>query len=184
MAHKQQFLAHEVLCRQTAVQFGDQNQARRLTELAATVEGPRVAAAALHATSLEHGDPDGLCEAAQLYEQFGDRIAAADAAAQAANSLRARGLRGAGLTAAASADRLAAATGATTPALRALQCPSPLTARQREVIALVAAGLSNRQIAEQLFTSVRTVEGHLFRASQRTGINSREGLAALVDRGP
>ncbi|MGW4774869.1 helix-turn-helix transcriptional regulator [Nocardia sp. NPDC004278] len=184
MACEQQFFAHEVLCRQTAVQFGDQNQARRLTELAATVEGPRVAAAALHATSLEHGDPDGLCEAARLYEQFGDRIAAADAAAQASNLLRAHGLRGAGLTAAASADRLAAATGAATPALRALQCPSALTARQREVIALVVAGLSNREIAEQLVTSVRTVEGHLFRASQRTGINSREGLAALVDHRP
>lgn len=181
IARGQHFFAHEVLCRQTAVQFGDRNQARRLTELVAIVEGPRVAAAALHATGLETGDCDGLCEAAGRYEQFGDRIAAADTFAQAANLLRDRGLRGAALTAAASAERLSAATGAATPALRSLRCPCPLTARQREVIALVAAGLTNRQIAEQLVTSIRTVEGHLFRASQRTGISSREGLATLVD---
>ncbi len=184
MAGVQQFFAFEVLCRQTAVQFGDQGQAPRLTELAEIVEGPRALAAALHATSLDRADTDGLCEAARLYEQFGDRIAAADTAAQAANLLRARNLRGAALTAAASTERLATTTGAATPALRAMQCPSPLTVRQREVIALVAAGLSNRQIAEQLVTSVRTVEGHLFRASQRTGISSREGLAALVDHSP
>uniref|UniRef100_UPI00397F9F15 response regulator transcription factor n=1 Tax=Nocardia abscessus TaxID=120957 RepID=UPI00397F9F15 len=56
-----------------------------------------------------------------------------------------------------------------------------MTARQREVIALVAAGLTNRQIADRLVMSIRTVEGHLFRASQKTGINSREGLAAALD---
>ncbi|MFI7530360.1 LuxR C-terminal-related transcriptional regulator [Nocardia salmonicida] len=181
MARAQGFFAYEVLCRQTAIQFGDRAQAQRLSELASTVEGPRVAAAALHASSLETGNADGLTRAAHQYEEFGDQIAAADAAAQAANILRANGLRGQGLTAAASAERLAAATGAATPALRALQCSSPLTPRQREVIALVAAGLTNRQIAEQLVTSVRTVEGHLFRASQRTGINSRDGLAALMN---
>ncbi|MBH0776743.1 helix-turn-helix domain-containing protein [Nocardia sp. NEAU-351] len=183
-ARGQCFFAHEVLCRQTAAQFGDHNQAQRLTELAAIVEGPRVAAATLHATSSKNGDCDGLCEAAGRYEQFGDRIAAADTFAQASNLLRDRGLRGAALTAAASAERLSASTGAATPALRALRCPCPLTARQREVIALVAAGLTNRQIAEQLVTSIRTVEGHLFRASQRTGISSRAGLAALVDHSP
>ncbi|MFF3227207.1 hypothetical protein ACFYV7_30725 [Nocardia suismassiliense] len=35
--------------------------------------------------------------------------------------------------------------------------------------------------ADRLVMSIRTVEGHLFRASQRTGINTREGLAAILD---
>ena len=41
-----------------------------------------------------------------------------------------------------------------------------LTARQCEVAALVAQGLSNRQIAERLSVSIRTVEGHRYRARQ------------------
>jgi DNA-binding NarL/FixJ family response regulator len=44
---------------------------------------------------------------------------------------------------------------------------SPLTARQSEIISLAARGLSNKQIAEHLTLSVRTVEGHLWRARQR-----------------
>ncbi|MBF4999606.1 AAA family ATPase [Nocardia sp. BSTN01] len=173
--------AYEVVARQTATQFGDRSHADRLTELTALVQGPRVGAAAAHATALRDNDPDGLCEAARAYEAFGDLIAAADTAAQGADLFRRNGFRGAALTAAATARRLAARTGADTPALRADTTPSPLTRRQREVIALVAAGLTNRQIADRLVMSVRTVEGHLFRASQKTGINTREGLAAALD---
>lgn len=43
-------------------------------------------------------------------------------------------------------------------------------------------GWSNRRIAEHLTMSVRTVEGHLLRASQRTGVNSRDELIALLTR--
>lgn len=172
---------HELTARQAAAQFGDRSQGERLTELATFVQGPRAVAAARHATALRDGDPDALCEAARLYEAFGDRIAAADAAAQAADLFRRNGYRGAALTATAVARRLAAQSRADTPALRVNSTPSPFTDRQREVIALVAAGLTNRQIADRLVMSVRTVEGHLFRASQKTGINTREGLAAALD---
>jgi DNA-binding CsgD family transcriptional regulator len=51
------------------------------------------------------------------------------------------------------------------------------------VIALAASGLSNREIADRLFTSVRTVERHLFRACQRTGTNTREDLITLLRGG-
>ncbi|MDR7173067.1 DNA-binding CsgD family transcriptional regulator [Nocardia kruczakiae] len=173
--------AHEVLARQTATQFGDPTHAERLSELTTVVQGPRVIAAAHHATALRNGDPAGLAEAARMYEQFGDRIAAADAASQAATLFRRNGCRGAALTATATAHRLASATGAHTPALRANTTTDPLSARQREVIALVAAGLTNQQIADRLVMSIRTVEGHLFRASQKTGINTRTGLAAALD---
>ncbi|WP_457200932.1 helix-turn-helix transcriptional regulator [Nocardia gipuzkoensis] len=173
--------SQEVIAQQTATQFGDPTHADRLTELATTVQGSRVVAAARHATALRDRDPAGLAEAARLYEEFGDRIAAADAASQAAILYRRKGYRGAALTAATTARRLAAATGARTPALRNNTTTDPLTARQREVIALVAAGLTNRQIADRLVMSIRTVEGHLFRASQKTGINSRKGLVAALD---
>jgi DNA-binding CsgD family transcriptional regulator len=67
-------------------------------------------------------------------------------------------------------------------ARRALRNPmgQPLTDRQREIIELVAAGLSNKEIAERLVTSVRTVEGHLYHAYQRLGARSPEQLVEIL----
>ena len=58
-----------------------------------------------------------------------------------------------------------------------------MTGRQREIVELIAAGLSNKQIAERLVTSVRTVEGHVYRAYQRMGAGSREELVQLLQTG-
>jgi DNA-binding NarL/FixJ family response regulator len=85
------------------------------------------------------------------------------------------------MSASATAQRLAAeCQGAQTPALRAATMPQPFTARQREIISLAAQGLSNKQIADRLTVSIRSIEGHLFRASQRVGANSREQLISLL----
>jgi DNA-binding CsgD family transcriptional regulator len=54
-----------------------------------------------------------------------------------------------------------------------------LSAREREIAELVAAGRRNAEIAEALFLSVRTVEGHLQRIYRKLGIRSRTQLAAL-----
>ena len=171
----------EVMALQYATQFGDRTTAERLAELASIVQGPRVIAASMHARAVRDCDAEVMLEASRLYEEFGDRVAAADAAAQAAVTLRDRGLRGSALSAAAVARRLAEGCGAHTPAVLAAMMPDPLTQRQREIVALAAAGLTNRQIAARLEMSVRTVEGHLFRASQRTGVSTREGLIALLE---
>jgi DNA-binding CsgD family transcriptional regulator len=45
---------------------------------------------------------------------------------------------------------------------------------------LAAAGLSNRQIADRLSVSVRTVEGHLYRIFAKLGIEHRDQLIHLV----
>ncbi|MFC9839689.1 response regulator transcription factor [Rhodococcus sp. NPDC127530] len=55
-----------------------------------------------------------------------------------------------------------------------------MTTRQREIITLAAQGLSNKQIAEKMTLSVRTVEGHLHRASLKTGVSGRDDLGAMV----
>jgi DNA-binding NarL/FixJ family response regulator len=60
---------------------------------------------------------------------------------------------------------------AQTPALRAATAPQLFTDRQREIILLAAQGLSNKEIADRLTMSVRSVEGYLFRTSQRVGAN-------------
>jgi DNA-binding CsgD family transcriptional regulator len=178
-AHDQS--AREVLSLQTAAQFGDRRSATRLSELKDIVEGPRVHAAVALAVGLADGDGDTLREASTRLEEMGDTLAAADASAHAALAYRKSGLRGSALTAAGRAQRLARdGGGAVSPALRQAAQPLSLTARECEVIALVSEGLSNRQIADVLSVSVRTVEGHLHRASARTGISSREQLATLL----
>jgi DNA-binding CsgD family transcriptional regulator len=45
---------------------------------------------------------------------------------------------------------------------------------------LVAAGLSNHQVADRLFVSVRTVEGHLYRIFAKLDISSRDQLIHLL----
>jgi DNA-binding CsgD family transcriptional regulator len=82
------------------------------------------------------------------------------------------------------AYRLAAQCGGIrTPALDLAAHPLPLTVREREIANLVAAGLSNREIADRLTVSVRTVEGHLYRACIKLDISDREELAALIRKG-
>ncbi|WP_053847369.1 LuxR C-terminal-related transcriptional regulator [Streptomyces sp. NRRL B-24085] len=174
-------LAHEVLALHTAVRFGDPTVADRLAALVPQVDGPRAPAAAAHAAALAAADGDALLEAAVALERFGDLLAAADAAAQAAEVLTRAGQRGAGYAAAERARRLSeACDGARTPTLAAAARPLPLTEREREIVTLAARGLSNREIAERLMVSVRTVEGHLYRASTKLGTTNRAEYAGLI----
>ncbi len=56
----------------------------------------------------------------------------------------------------------------------------PLTAREHEIAALVADGLTNRAIAERLVVSERTVDGHVARILRKLGFSSRAQIAAWV----
>ncbi|MFN8149777.1 MAG: helix-turn-helix transcriptional regulator [Solirubrobacterales bacterium] len=55
-----------------------------------------------------------------------------------------------------------------------------LSPREREIATLVAAGRRNAEIAEALFLSPRTVEGHLNRTFRKLGVSSRTELAARI----
>ena len=70
--------------------------------------------------------------------------------------------------------------GASTPGVRLAVERLPLTQREREIALLVAAGMSNRSLAAQLNLSVRTVEGHIYRAMTKTGCSTRDELATLL----
>ena len=58
----------------------------------------------------------------------------------------------------------------------------PLTRREREIAGLVADGLGNREIAERLYLSKRTVDSHLEHIFTKLGFTSRTQLAAWVAR--
>jgi DNA-binding CsgD family transcriptional regulator len=64
------------------------------------------------------------------------------------------------------------------PALRGLG----VTSREMDVLGLVAAGLSNADIAERLYLSPRTVETHVSSLLARTGCRSRQELRGYLDR--
>jgi predicted ATPase/DNA-binding CsgD family transcriptional regulator len=53
----------------------------------------------------------------------------------------------------------------------------PLSRRQREVVNLVAAAMTNRQIADRLFIAERTAEGHVERIRTLLGVHSRIEIA-------
>jgi DNA-binding NarL/FixJ family response regulator len=55
-----------------------------------------------------------------------------------------------------------------------------LSRSERAVVALVAEGLTNTQIAEQLFLSRRTVESHVSAAYRKLNLSNRVELARVV----
>jgi DNA-binding NarL/FixJ family response regulator len=65
---------------------------------------------------------------------------------------------------------------------RAGDLPEPLTDREREVLTLLAEGLSNKEIAQRLYLSVRTVEGHLVNIYGKLGLHSRTEAALYAVR--
>ncbi|WNG95622.1 LuxR C-terminal-related transcriptional regulator [Mycobacterium sp. ITM-2016-00318] len=174
--------AEEVMCLQTAAQFGDPSGAARLSELESSVEGPRAGTAARFASALADGDGAGLASVSQEFEAIGDAVAAVDAAAHAAIAHRRNDKRGSALGCSTRADTLAAQCGAATPALRQATEALPFSDRETEIVMLIGEGLSNRAIADRLTLSVRTVESYVYRAMSKTGTTSRDQLAALMPR--
>ncbi|MFD8203855.1 response regulator transcription factor, partial [Streptomyces sp. NPDC059701] len=133
---------------------------------------------AAHADALARGDGPELDRVAGELERRGFLLFAAEAHAQAVRAHRdPRAARTARTRAVALARRC---EGARTPALSGLVL-GELTARQRQIVTLAAAGLSNREIAERLTLSVRTVGNHLYGAYTRLGAGDRGALPWLVD---
>jgi len=55
-----------------------------------------------------------------------------------------------------------------------------LTPQQRQIIRLAAGGLSNREIAQRLYLSPRTVASHLYRSFPKLGVAGRHQLHGLI----
>ncbi|MCG5433354.1 LuxR C-terminal-related transcriptional regulator [Mycobacterium sp. MYCO198283] len=164
-----------------AVRFGDtaaSDDARRIARQLTCRFAPLVVE---HARALGRGDGPALDRIAAELQSMGMVAAAADAAAQAATAHAGRHERAGELAARATAASLANRCGnPLTPALEAVLSPLPLTGREREIAVMVSQGLSNKAIAEQLCVSVRTVEGHVYRACQKLDVPDRSALATAV----
>jgi DNA-binding CsgD family transcriptional regulator len=66
------------------------------------------------------------------------------------------------------------------PRRAVLRGPDALTPSERRVATMAAEGLSNREIAERSFVTVRTVEYHLQGAYKKLGINARTELGSAL----
>ncbi|MGW2486341.1 LuxR family transcriptional regulator AbsR2 [Streptomyces sp. NPDC001606] len=133
---------------------------------------------ARHAEALARGDAAELERVAEGLAERGFALFAAEAYAQAERMHRdPRAVRRSRTRAVALAR---CCQGVRTPALDGLVL-GELTARQRQIVRLAAEGLSNREIAERLTLSVRTVGNHLYGAYTRLGTGDRAALAWLVD---
>jgi DNA-binding NarL/FixJ family response regulator len=141
--------------------------------------GRLTGAFAAHADALAHGDGPALDRVAVRLEERGFLLFAAEAGAQAVRAHRdPRAARTSRARAVALARRC---PDARTPALSG-PALGELTARQRQIVTLAAAGLTNRQIAQQLTLSIRTVGNHLYSAYARLGANDRDALPWLMDQ--
>lgn len=67
------------------------------------------------------------------------------------------------------------------PRRAALSGRESLTPSERRVAQLAADGLSNREIAQALFVTLRTVEGHLTQTYTKLDISSRDALSVALE---
>lgn len=160
------------------LEFGRKEPAGRVLELTSAMTGtwalalhhfaaarlsndPAVAAGmgeAIHGLGMFRLARDCFSQAAALFEVAGERLNARQAILHRDQAER----------------ELGEQSGAS-----AQSAPSPaalLTRRERDIVALAVEGLTDRQIADRLMVSVRTVEGHLYRSYAKLGIRRREEL--------
>jgi ATP/maltotriose-dependent transcriptional regulator MalT len=160
----------------------------RAAVLIAQDRAPEAASAAANAARALGADAPLLAARARLIEGRAlaaagrrpdaiERLLSAESALDAAGARRDRGtavreLRRLGRRVVRGSDRVQDDQGA------------PLTTREREIAALVAAGRSNREVAEELVLSSRTIEAHLRNIYAKLGVRSRVELASAVGRPP
>ncbi|WP_244409554.1 ATP-binding protein [Streptomyces albofaciens] len=154
---------------------------------------PRTIGVALHAVGRATEGTRGLelvAEAVSVLEQTPAELELARALHTFGRALLRRGDKPGARTALRRGLELAARCGASAPA-RSLQQqlheaggrtvgPCFLTAGEERVAALAADGWSNKQIAEHLHVSLRTVETHLTAAYRKLGIGGRHALAEAL----
>ena len=93
---------------------------------------------------------------------------------------RAAGQRGAAMSLATAAEYALMLTAPDPPPPARTAGPGKLSARERELVTLVAQGRTDADIAAQLYISIRTVRSHLDRIRDKTGCRRRADLTRLA----
>ena len=149
-----------------------------LADLADQCDSRLFVARAAHAAALVSRDGQALLAAGDQLAAIGAQAAAMEAAMDAARQFIADGRADSARRAGAVArERHASGQGADFPLIDGLEgIAVELSSREAQVAALAGRGLSNRQIADQLVLSVRSVETYVYRAMQKRGVSNRRQL--------
>jgi ATP/maltotriose-dependent transcriptional regulator MalT len=166
----------------TMVRFGAHGQAfAPLANLARQLQGRVIVAFAAHAAAIDANDSAKLDQVAAAFASLGMMRLAAEAAGTAAALHRRSKRYCAAADAISSAVRYAQqCNGAPIRALLHDDAVATLSARERELTMLAVSGMTNREIAERLVLSVRTVENHMYRTYAKLGIASRNELSCFL----
>ncbi len=157
--------------------------ADQLGALAEQVEGELTQARLAYTLAAAARDSHLLEEAAGRFEAIGALLYAAEALGESAVHFRREGqTREAAAAQQRAARLLARCEGAVTPFVRAIGARAQLTPAELDTALQAATGSTDKQIAELMKLSVRTVENRLHRAYQKLGVSHRRELAdALRD---
>lgn len=164
--------------------LGDPSVIPMLQATARNVQGRWAAAMLTLATSWEAADGDALMETAASLEESGFVNLAREAYARASSVLEQAGERRRSRQAVAQREKCDHELGerfregrfiAAAPAVH-------LTRREQDIVELAVQGLTDREIAQRLMVSVRTVEGHLYRTYVKLGVRSRDELESALPK--
>ncbi len=177
--------AYALFALHDALRLGAKHVAARLETLAAALDGPWPAAAAMHARGVRTGNAASLEDAAETFAALGASLVAAEAATRASLRWAASGGATRAVAARAKAARFSPAESGReitfVPPLAETPGFAVLTRREQEVATLACHGLSNAEIARRLVLSVRTVESHLYSSYGKLGVGDRAELAAVLE---
>jgi DNA-binding CsgD family transcriptional regulator len=153
----------------------------QLGELATRVEGELTSARLAYAVGAARRDSQGLQDAAAQFEAMGANLHAAEALGESAvHLLRAGMSREAASSQQRAARLLSRCERAVTPFVRAIGVRAQLTPAELDTALQAASGSTDKQIAEVMHLSVRTVENRLHRVYQKLGLSHRRELGEAL----
>ncbi|WP_162144872.1 helix-turn-helix transcriptional regulator [Arthrobacter castelli] len=174
--HRHQSGSYELLALYHLARLGEPSAPDRLLAVAGGLSGPFTELCTLYGKGIASQDPNLLIQAAGKAKQLGFPTYCSDAADVAltlATDTRDRAdCRRMQKSARWALDEISPS--ANTNRLR------HLTAREQEIAAKVAEGHSSKLIASDMFLSVRTIEGHLYRIYAKLSVRNRAQLARVV----
>ncbi|UTT70772.1 helix-turn-helix transcriptional regulator [Arthrobacter sp. DNA4] len=164
--------------------LGDPSVVPMVQTAAPGVEGRWAEALLTLAAAWENADGDTLMATAASLEEAGFVNLAREAYARASTVLEQAGERRRSRQAVAQREKCDHELGerfregrfiAAAPVVR-------LTRREQDIVELAVQGLTDREIAQRLMVSVRTVEGHLYRTYVKLGVRSRDELESALPK--
>ncbi|MET4059030.1 DNA-binding CsgD family transcriptional regulator [Arthrobacter sp. UYP6] len=179
LAREEGFLAAEKDILELCLAVGDLRQAPRLQEISAAFEGGEAAALNAYAGAVVSGNPDLMVAAADEAVRHRKYLLAVESIGHA---IRFYGTHGNLRRQRALIQQLRRRRGELAGVTVSYLSPSlhlvRLTRREHEIVDLLLAGASTKDVAAQFTLSQRTVEGHVYRIYVKLGISRRADLEA------